>query len=165
MDRKGGGQQLDPDIQFFSGPQYISDEKPNFGLFLDSSPDRWGRMLMNRREAVLSRETATRPATLMESDYLLGVDDTTRMGAIRFKLDVDGPFLADNQMLNVPPITRIRELEQASLHVEDDPLLTLEKRNKLPQRGGSGIVQLEAENGIFVINRDLVLGLNIPNYE
>ena len=43
---------LDPDLQFYSGPQYSRLEKQNFGLFLDSSPDRWGRVLMKRREAL-----------------------------------------------------------------------------------------------------------------
>jgi serine/threonine-protein kinase HipA len=46
---------LDPDLQFYSGSQYARGEKLNFGLFLDSSPDRWGRWLMQRREAVLAR--------------------------------------------------------------------------------------------------------------
>src|SRR4030043_1318457 len=46
---------LDPELQFYSGSQYASDEKPNFGIFLDSSPDRWGRLLMKRREAVQAR--------------------------------------------------------------------------------------------------------------
>lgn len=55
---KGGyAQEIDPDLKLYSGPQYISDDKPNFGLFLDSSPDRWGRMLMERREAIISRKS------------------------------------------------------------------------------------------------------------
>ena len=41
---------LDPDLGLYSGVQYLRDEKSNFGLFLDSSPDRWGRVLMKRRE-------------------------------------------------------------------------------------------------------------------
>ena len=45
-------QVLDPDLQLYSGKQYIDTlQKSNFGLFLDSSPDRWGRVLMQRREA------------------------------------------------------------------------------------------------------------------
>ncbi len=46
---------LDPGLQFYSGPQYVYDEKPNFGLFTDSAPDRWGRMLIKRREAFDAR--------------------------------------------------------------------------------------------------------------
>ncbi|MEP1088894.1 MAG: intradiol ring-cleavage dioxygenase [Algoriphagus sp.] len=47
----------------------------------------------------------------------------------------------------------------------DDPILTLEKRAKLPNRGGSGIVKPKLENGVWLIERDLILGLNIPDYE
>lgn len=47
---------LDPDLQMFPGSHYLKDtRKTNFGLFLDSSPDRWGRVLMQRREAALAR--------------------------------------------------------------------------------------------------------------
>lgn len=46
---------LDPDMNYYSGPQYLPDDKPNFGVFLDSSPDRWGRVLMRRREALMAR--------------------------------------------------------------------------------------------------------------
>ena len=54
----GAARQLDPELQLFAGPQYLNTEsRPNFGLFLDSSPDRWGRLLMQRREAALARET------------------------------------------------------------------------------------------------------------
>ena len=47
---------LDPDLGLYGGPQYSRDDKPNFGLFLDSSPDRWGRVLMERREALIARQ-------------------------------------------------------------------------------------------------------------
>ena len=63
---------LDPDLSLYSGPQYLAGEKPNFGLFLDSSPDRWGRVLMRRREAVLARIEGRPQNTLMSSDYLPG---------------------------------------------------------------------------------------------
>ncbi len=46
----GLAQQLDPELQLFAGKQYLRDARQNFGIFLDSSPDRWGRMLMRRRE-------------------------------------------------------------------------------------------------------------------
>ena len=66
---------LDPDLRLFTGSQYITDEKPNFGIFLDSSPDRWGRTLMKRREALQAREEKRKERRLFESDYLLGVND------------------------------------------------------------------------------------------
>ena len=111
---------LDPELQFFSGSQYASDEKPNFGIFLDSSPDRWGRLLMKRREAAAARSESRSERTLRESDYLLGVFDGHRMGALRFKENPDGPFLNNNEELASPPWTSIKELEQISLRLENE---------------------------------------------
>lgn len=111
---------LDPDLQLYSGPQYLSDDKTNFGIFLDSSPDRWGRVLMLRREAILARKEVRKTKNLQETDYLLGVFDGHRMGALRFKEAEDGPFLSDNREHASPPWTSLRELEHASLELEKD---------------------------------------------
>lgn len=62
---------LDPNLGFFSGPQYARDGHANFGLFLDSSPDRWGRVLMQQREAQQAKLEERNARALMESDYLL----------------------------------------------------------------------------------------------
>ncbi|EOZ95344.1 HIPA PROTEIN [Indibacter alkaliphilus LW1] len=112
---------LDPDLQYYDGPQYLaSDDKPNFGMFLDSSPDRWGRILMRRREAAEARLNARKENKLFETDFLLGVYDGHRMGGLRFKTDRKGPFLSNNERLASPPWTSIRELEQISLRLEED---------------------------------------------
>ncbi len=111
---------LDPELLFYSGSQYAGEEKSNFGVFLDSSPDRWGRMLMKRREAATARTEGRYERALRESDYLLGVSDCHRMGALRFKEDSNGPFLNNNETLASPPWTSIRELEQISLRLEDE---------------------------------------------
>lgn len=114
-------QVIDPDLQLFAGRQYLGDDrKPNFGVFTDSSPDRWGRVLMRRREAATARQESRPATTLFETDYLLGVYDEHRMGALRFKRSEDGPFLNNNRDLAAPPWTSIRELEQISLRLEDD---------------------------------------------
>ena len=117
---RGYVQDIDPDLKLYTGPQYLNDEKANFGLFLDSSPDRWGRMLMKRREAIKARERGEKPIHLFESDFLLGVNDETRMGGLRFKLNEGGHFLEHDEYVKVPPMSSIRELEQASLKIEDD---------------------------------------------
>ncbi len=109
---------LDPSLQFFEGRQFVPKTQSNFGLFLDSSPDRWGRLLMNRREAQNARAEGRSERRLLASDYLLGVHDECRMGALRFKLDVTGEFLDDNKKMTSPPMTSLRELEQASLAIE-----------------------------------------------
>ena len=88
-------------------------------MFSDSCPDRWGRLLMKRREAIKARNEKRKPKTLLESDYLLGVCDQTRMGALRFALAEDGAFLAADKSLAVPPWERLRSLEAASLEFEN----------------------------------------------
>ena len=110
---------LDPELQLYSGPQYPSDGKSNFGIFTDSSPDRWGKVLMQRREAMVARQEERKPKTLFESDYLLGVFDQFRMGGLRFKLDPEGQFLDHQHDFSAPPFIRLRELEAASLRLED----------------------------------------------
>lgn len=114
-------QLLDPDLLLYGGKQFLHDaQKSNFGIFLDSSPDRWGRVLMRRREAAIARATGRPENTLFETDYLLGVFDGHRMGGLRFKSDPAGPFLNDDSRLASPPWTSIRELEEISLRLEDD---------------------------------------------
>ncbi len=111
---------LDPNLYFFGGKQYNSEDKPNFGLFLDSSPDRWGRVLMRRREAIMARKENRKPQSLFESDYLLGVFDEHRMGGLRFKTDPEEDFLSAEKELASPPWTSLRELEYASLQLEKE---------------------------------------------
>ena len=107
-------QSLDPALQLFSGPQYAGNGKTNFGLFLDSAPDRWGRFLMDRRARQAERDQNLQRKTLRESDYLLGVFDEHRMGALRFSISPSGPFLDDNCTYAYPPWTSLRQLEQAA---------------------------------------------------
>lgn len=113
---------LDPDLQLYSGPQYLLSEKPNFGLFLDSAPDRWGRLIIKRREAVLARQEGRKEQKLQETDFLLGVFDEHRMGGLRFKMEVQGSFLNDNREMAAPPFTSLRELEHASSIIETDDI-------------------------------------------
>lgn len=113
-------QVIDPDLQLFSGTQYLPGSKNNFGIFLDSSPDRWGRVIMQRREAIIARREKRPAKTLMESDYLLGVYDENRIGGLRFKEEPDGPFLNKDENLSAPPWTSISELQEASLKFEKD---------------------------------------------
>jgi len=110
---------IDPDIQFYSGQQFPNN-KENFGIFLDSMPDTWGRTLMKRREIQLAKAKGENPKTLYDIDYLLGVFDETRMGAFRFKLDPDGDFLDNDSEKSTPPWSTVRELQQAVVHYEND---------------------------------------------
>jgi serine/threonine-protein kinase HipA len=110
---------LDPDIQLYSGQQFPNG-KENFGVFLDSMPDTWGRTLMKRRVAQQAKENNEKAATLYDIDYLLGVYDESRMGALRFKTKLDGPFLDNNNETPTPPWSSVRELQQAAKSFEND---------------------------------------------
>lgn len=111
---------LDPDISLYAGRQYNTRAQNKlFGVFSDSCPDRWGRKLMNIHEDELAKIENRNPRKLNEIDYLLGVNDETRMGAIRFSLSKDGPFVATNESYPIPPICNLRELENAYREYEN----------------------------------------------
>lgn len=112
-------QKIDPDLNLYSGEQHSEDSK-NFRTFLDSCPDRWGRLLMKRREAIIARLEERRPNVLYEMDYLLGVHDLYRLGALRFKREMKGEFLDNDEKLAAPPISSLRDLEYAAQQVEDN---------------------------------------------
>lgn len=111
-------QKVDPDLELYSGEQHSQNAR-NFRVFLDSCPDRWGRLLMKRREAILARQEGRRPRTLGEVDYLLGVHDFHRQGALRFKREVEGPFLDNNDNFAAPPMTSLKALAYAAHQVEN----------------------------------------------
>ncbi len=113
---------LDPDLQQYTGMQFLTDGRPNFGMFLDSSPDRWGRLLMRRRASAIARRDGIELQNMYETDYLLGVYDGNRMGGLRFKIG-SSPFLDNNKAMAAPPWASIRELEEISLKLEQDDAL------------------------------------------
>lgn len=111
--------QFDPRLLPFGGRQFPAQAAATFGVFADASPDRWGRLLMKRRHERDIRSGATPEGSkLFESDYLLGVHDAFRVGAIRLKTDANGPFLDDHHDRAAPPMTSMRELEEASRRFE-----------------------------------------------
>ena len=128
---------LDPELMPYSGRQYPTG-KNIFGLFADASPDRWGRVLMNKRERILAEKEGRKPSKLYDSDYLLGVYDETRMGGIRFKKEQGGPFLSDDKETAAPPWATLRTLEEASRNFENDETGLSEKwLNQLIRPGSS----------------------------
>ena len=111
---------LDPDLSLDSGNFYPDASLSNFRIFDDSAPDRWGQTLIQRREAIASRDEGRRPRNLYAWDYFLGVQDFTRQGAIRVcpKDKHADSFKAknflDDHPLSAPPLTKLRELEAIS---------------------------------------------------
>lgn len=130
---------LDPDLYLYKGRQYIADNKNIWGMFADSCPDRWGRQLMKRREELRAKKKNEKPRKLLESDYLLGVFDEARMGALRFKTDLSGGFLSNDKEFATPPWTSLRELEQASAVLEEDDNKLCEKWLKQLMAPGSSL--------------------------
>ncbi|WP_088146645.1 type II toxin-antitoxin system HipA family toxin [Achromobacter denitrificans] len=101
---------LDPDLSLDEHPFFPKPELGNFGIFLDSSPDRWGQTLMKRREALQAKDEKRSPRTLYAWDFLIGVQDQTRQGALRFRQPGTETFLGDEKIA-APPVTSLRELE------------------------------------------------------
>lgn len=129
---------LDPDLFPVQGRQYPTGRKATFGIFSDASPDRWGRVLMDRKERFTADKENRKPRRLNAGDYLLGVYDETRMGAIRFKTDPDGTFLSDDRETAAPPWATLRTLEEASRNFENEETALQEKwLNQLIKPGSS----------------------------
>lgn len=122
---------LDPRLGAYGGRQHPPQGVTTFGAFADASPDRWGRLLMQRR---LEREKRAgrldQSIRLWESDYLLGVHDTYRVGALRFRRDDVGDFLDNRHDIAAPPFVRLRELEAAVLALEQDETNTATDADK-----------------------------------
>lgn len=111
---------LEPALALGRGTQHTQQGRALFGAIGDSSPDRWGRRLIQREERRIARVEARQPHTLGEGDYLAAVSDITRQGALRFTETQDGPFIAPSDAASVPPLVRLGDLLHAADHVEAD---------------------------------------------
>lgn len=110
------GYSVEPALPLRGGAFAVGGELPR--SFQDAAPDRWGRNLIAKR---LRADTATAggPARVLdERDYLLGVSDATRQGALRFRTARTGPFLA--QDVDVPKLVSLPQLLAASEAVARD---------------------------------------------
>jgi serine/threonine-protein kinase HipA len=107
---------MDSDLSLGDGAFHPTPELGNFRVFDDSAPDRWGQMLMKRREALSAKDESRIPRTLYAWDYLLGVQDLTRQGALRFRRSEQAEFLA-HEALSAPPVASLRELESVAREI------------------------------------------------
>ena len=112
------GIQLSEDISNYPGMQYTQPGSDIFGCFSDALPDRWGRTLLKRREQIQAAEEKRAVRTLSSFDYLMGIDDFSRMGGFRFKREFEGDYINVSPSLKIPPMTELRELVHASQEVE-----------------------------------------------
>ena len=124
-----GSIQLSDDINNYTGIQYCQQNNEIFGCFADSLPDRRGRTLILRREQILAMEEKRPVRRLTEFDFLTGIDDYTRIGGFRYKIDPTGEFINTSNKLQIPPKTEIKELVRASNEIE-----LSEEKNTLPQK-------------------------------
>jgi serine/threonine-protein kinase HipA len=129
---------LDPDLPLVTGKSFPRG-KTLFGIFSDAAPDRWGRRLIMRREKMMARKEARPERTLLELDFLLAVDDSGRMGGIRFKKEANGPYLEDDRKSSTPPITDLRKLENAALVLEKDDGAKIEEALAILFRPGGSL--------------------------
>ena len=127
--RKYGSLFLSDDLNNYPGLQYTKPDRDIFGCFADALPDRWGCTLLNRREQINATEEKRPIKRLSSFDYLIGIDDYSRMGGFRFKESPDGPFICTGNTLSIPPLTSIRELVFASHEIEKS-----EEKNLLPEK-------------------------------
>ncbi len=127
--KKFGNLFLSEDLNNYPGQQYTQPGKDIFGCFSDALPDRWGRTLLNRREQILAEEEKRPVRRLSSYDYLVGIEDYSRMGGFRFKESLDSDFINMTDTLKIPPLTSIRELVAASQEIEKS-----EESNILPDK-------------------------------
>lgn len=119
---------LSDDLNNYPGQQYTAPDKDIFGCFSDALPDRWGRTLINRREQILAKDEKRPMRRLSSFDYLIGIEDFSRMGGFRFKESMDGDYINASETLRIPPLTDIRELIAASSEIEKS-----EEEDQLPE--------------------------------
>jgi len=101
-------------------PQFPESGQLLAAVFTDTSPDRWGRILLDYREQEVARTEGRKPRSLGEWDCLLGVNDELRMGALRFAATEPGSPFLDDAPGSIPPLAELREIEHAAT-VLDDP--------------------------------------------
>ena len=100
-----------------------------FGFVKDSFPDRWGRLLLDRRERLMAQTERRSKRTLTNYDYLVGIEDFTRMGGLRYKEESGADFINASGKYHVPPIESLSALCDACREIE-----LAEERNELPEQ-------------------------------
>lgn len=177
---------IDPDLAIYGGVQYPPNNKKMFGFLSDSSPDRWGRKLIEREERISAGREKRPIRTLNESDYLLKISDELRYGGIRFKDHSSGVYMSSNTT-KIPPIANLRMLEQAARGYEmaddDDTLLKVildpgsslggarPKANVIDETGNLWIAKFPSQKDEYdvgaweMVEHDLArkCGINVPD--
>lgn len=121
---------LDPSLPLLDGLQFAPGSAGEVtAAFQDCSPDRWGRLLMDRREAARANRTGTARKALRAWDYLMGVDDASRMGALRLR-DPASLAWVESGNPTAPPITDLRRLESLAEKLESGARLSQDEETR-----------------------------------
>jgi serine/threonine-protein kinase HipA len=110
-----GAFELGPSLPL--GPGQFQSDRPLFGCFTDAAPNSWGKKLMRRHERARAEEHGGEPRTLFDVDFLAGVDDRTRIGALRFK-DPGGDAFLTTKAEPVPPLIDLPALLGATDRID-----------------------------------------------
>ena len=127
--KSNGGIILSGDLMNVSSQQHPRGGSNVFGFVKDSFPDRWGRLLLDRRERILAKAERREVRQLTDYDYLVGIEDFTRMGGLRYKSDDRDEFINAGGRLPVPPVESLGALYDACHEIEE-----AEERNELPDQ-------------------------------
>lgn len=122
--------EIDPNLPLLKGSIY-SDKNTNFGIFNDSSPDRWGRDLIKSKEIILSKKENRKINNLYELDYFVGINDFVKQGALRFKNTKNNEFVTNDNFLKIPPLSSLRELENCAINLTKNKLEQETQKEKL----------------------------------
>lgn len=127
--KQHGGITLSGDLMNVPSLQHPHGDDSVFGFVKDSFPDRWGRLLLDRRERIMAQSEGRPKRMLTNYDYLIGIEDFTRMGGIRYKSDDSDDYINASAKYLVPPIESLRTLCDACHEIEQ-----AEERNELPEQ-------------------------------
>ena len=127
--KQHGGILLSGDLLNVPSLQHPRSNDNVFGFVKDSFPDRWGRLLFDRRERLTAQQEGRPKRMLTNYDYLLGIEDFTRMGGIRYKEEEGDDYINASAKYLVPPIESLRALCDACHEIE-----LAEERNELPEQ-------------------------------
>ena len=127
--KKHGGIFLSGDLLNVPSLQHPRGNDSIFGFVKDSFPDRWGRLLLDRRERLIAQSEGRPKRMLTNYDYLIGIEDFTRMGGIRYKSEDSEEYINASEKYLVPPIESLRALCDACHEIE-----LAEERNELPDQ-------------------------------
>jgi serine/threonine-protein kinase HipA len=132
----GEAYELDPRLPLMGGPQQTAHGQEIFAAFSDSAPDGWGRRLIKRGEGRRADAEGRSARSIGEIDYLLGVRDDLRQGALRFRYPGGGDYLA-TELAAVPDLVELPRLLNAAERLERDEVDEPELEALL--RGGSSL--------------------------